>query len=110
ALGLRPEPVPVDDDGPLPDGLAAALAAGSRAFLTTLRAPNPTAAAAGRPRFLPPLRPQNPPGAVAGPARLEELRRVLDAHPEVVVVEDDHAGPVADAPGVTLAAGDGPAG
>jgi DNA-binding transcriptional MocR family regulator len=90
ALGLRPEPVPVDDDGPLADGLAGALAAGCRAFLTTLRAQNPT-------------------GAVAGPARLEELRRVLDAHPEVVVVEDDHAGPVAGAPGVTLAGGDRPA-
>jgi len=90
ALGLRPEPVPVDDDGPLPDGLAGALAAGCRAFVTTLRAQNPT-------------------GAVAGPARLDELRRVLDAHPEVVVVEDDHAGPVAGAPGVTLAGGDRPA-
>ena len=90
ALGLRPEPVPVDDDGPLPDGLARALAAGGRAFVTTLRAQNPT-------------------GAVAGPARLDELRRVLDAHPEVLVVEDDHAGPVAGAPGVTLAGGDRPA-
>jgi DNA-binding transcriptional MocR family regulator len=90
ALGLRPEPVPVDDDGPLPGGLDAALAAGSRALVTTLRAQNPT-------------------GAVAGPARLEELRLVLDAHPEVVVVEDDHAGPVADAPGLTLAAADRPA-
>jgi DNA-binding transcriptional MocR family regulator len=87
ALGLRPEPVPVDDDGPLPDGLAGALAAGSGAFVTTLRAQNPT-------------------GAVATPARIEELRRVLSGHPEVVVVEDDHAGPVAGAPGVTLA-GDG---
>jgi DNA-binding transcriptional MocR family regulator len=87
ALGLRPEPVPVDDDGPLPDGLAGALAAGSGAFLTTLRAQNPT-------------------GAVATPARIGELRRVLAEHPEVMVVEDDHAGPVAGAPGVTLA-GDG---
>jgi DNA-binding transcriptional MocR family regulator len=90
ALGLRPEPVPVDDDGPLPDGLAGALAAGCRAFVTTLRAQNPT-------------------GAVAGPARLDELRRVLEPFPEVMVVEDDHAGPVAGAPGVTLAGGDRPA-
>ncbi len=87
ALGLRPEPVPVDDDGPLASGLADALAAGSGAFLTTLRAQNPT-------------------GAVATPARIEQLRRALSGHPEVVVVEDDHAGPVAGAPGVTLA-GDG---
>jgi DNA-binding transcriptional MocR family regulator len=89
AMGLRPEPVPVDDDGPRPDGLAAALAAGSRAFLTTLRAQNPT-------------------GAVATPARLRELRRVLAGHPEVLAVEDDHAGPVAGAPGVTLAGDDRP--
>jgi DNA-binding transcriptional MocR family regulator len=87
AMGLRPEPVPVDDDGPLPQGLAEALAAGAGAFVTTLRAQNPT-------------------GAVATPARLEELGRVLRAHPEVVAVEDDHAGPVAGAPGVTLATGD----
>ena len=53
AMGLRPEPVAVDDDGPLPEGLAGALAAGCGAFVTTLRAQNPT-------------------GAVAGPARLEE--------------------------------------
>src|SRR5215208_4577115 len=52
AMGLRPEPVPVDDDGPLPEGLAGALAAGSAAFVTTLRAQNPT-------------------GAVATPARIE---------------------------------------
>ncbi|HEV2871893.1 MAG TPA: aminotransferase class I/II-fold pyridoxal phosphate-dependent enzyme, partial [Actinomycetota bacterium] len=57
ALGLRPEPVPLDDDGPLPQGLADALAGGCGAFVTTLRAQNPT-------------------GAVATPARLAELRRV----------------------------------
>jgi DNA-binding transcriptional MocR family regulator len=90
ALGLRPEPVPLDDDGPLPQGLTEALAIGCAAFVTTLRAQNPT-------------------GAVATPARLGQLRRVLDAHPEVVVVEDDHAGPVAGAPGVTLAEADRPA-
>jgi DNA-binding transcriptional MocR family regulator len=89
AMGLRPEPVAVDDDGPLPEGLAGALAAGCGAFVTTLRAQNPT-------------------GAVAGPARLEKLGRVLEAHPQVVVVEDDHAGPVAGAPGVTLAGADRP--
>jgi DNA-binding transcriptional MocR family regulator len=84
ALGLRPQPVPLDDDGPLPQGLAGALAAGSGAFVTSLRAQNPT-------------------GAATTPARAAELRRVLEAHPEVVLVEDDHAGPVAGAPAVSLA-------
>jgi DNA-binding transcriptional MocR family regulator len=89
AMGLRPEPVPLDDGGPVPEGLAGALAAGCGAFVTTLRAQNPT-------------------GAVASPARLQELGRVLAAHPQVVVVEDDHAGPVAGAAGVTLAGADRP--
>jgi DNA-binding transcriptional MocR family regulator len=89
ALGLRPEPVPLDDDGPLPDGLDRALARGCAAFVTSLRAQNPT-------------------GAATSASRVEELRRVLDAHPEALVVEDDHAGPVAGAPSVTLAGRDRP--
>jgi DNA-binding transcriptional MocR family regulator len=89
ALALRAEPVPLDDDGPLPDGLERALARGSLAFVTSLRAQNPT-------------------GAAATADRAEELRRVLDAHPDVLVVEDDHAGPVAGAPSVTLADPDRP--
>jgi DNA-binding transcriptional MocR family regulator len=89
ALGLRAEPVPLDDDGPLPDGLARALAGGCLAFVTSLRAQNPT-------------------GAATTGARAEELRRVLDTHPDVLVVEDDHAGPVAGALSVTLADPDRP--
>jgi DNA-binding transcriptional MocR family regulator len=89
ALGLRPEPVPLDDDGPLPKGLADALDAGCGAFVTTLRAQNPT-------------------GAVTTPERVGELRRVLEDHPEVVVVEDDPAGPVAGAAAVTLAGDERP--
>ncbi len=89
ALGLRAEPVPLDDDGPLPDGLDRALASGCMAFVTSLRAQNPT-------------------GAATTTARADELRRVLDAHPDALLVEDDHAGPVAGAPSVTLADRDRP--
>jgi DNA-binding transcriptional MocR family regulator len=89
ALGLRPEPVPLDDHGPLPQGLANALAGGCAAFVTSLRAQNPT-------------------GAAATPARAAELLRLLADHPEVVVIEDDHAGPVAGAPATTLAGADRP--
>lgn len=89
ALGLRAEPVPLDDDGPLPDGLDRALAGGCMAFVTSLRAQNPT-------------------GAATTTARAEELRRVLDAHPDALLVEDDHAGPVAGALSVTLADPDRP--
>ena len=45
ALGLDVVGVPVDDEGPTVDGLAAAVAAGIRAVVVTSRAQNPTGAA-----------------------------------------------------------------
>jgi DNA-binding transcriptional MocR family regulator len=72
ALGLVPVPVPIDDEGPTVDGLAEALEGGIHALLVTPRAQNPT-------------------GAAIGPQRAAALRRVLADHPEVLVVEDDHA-------------------
>ena len=86
ALGLVGEPVPLDDAGPEPDGVARALRAGCRALLVTSRAQNPT-------------------GAALDAARVRELRRVLDRHPDLLVVEDDHAGPVAGPPAATLTRG-----
>jgi DNA-binding transcriptional MocR family regulator len=86
ALGLAPEPVRVDRGGPLPDALDRALAARPVALVATPRAQNPT-------------------GAALGAERAAELARVLDRHPEVLVLEDDHAGQVAGAPYRTLAAG-----
>ncbi|MFI5906970.1 aminotransferase class I/II-fold pyridoxal phosphate-dependent enzyme [Dactylosporangium sp. NPDC051541] len=72
ALGLRPVPVPVDESGPDPQRLADALRAGARAVVVTSRAHNPT-------------------GASVTAARAKELRSVLGAHADVLVIEDDHA-------------------
>jgi len=91
ALGLGVEPVAVDDDGPLPDALATALRRGARAAILTPRA-------------------QNPMGSAITVARAAELAAVLARQPDVLIVEDDHAGPVAGAPaGSVIAAGAGSA-
>jgi DNA-binding transcriptional MocR family regulator len=79
ALGLRAIAVGVDDDGPVPGSLTAALAAGARAVVITVRAQNPT-------------------GAVVSADRAAELRALLSARPEVLVVEDDHAAELAGVP------------
>jgi DNA-binding transcriptional MocR family regulator len=77
ALGLQPVAVPVDDQGPTPEGLADALERGLDALLVVPRAQNPT-------------------GAAIGAERAAALRTVLAGHPEVLVIEDDHAAPLAD--------------
>jgi DNA-binding transcriptional MocR family regulator len=83
ALGLVAEPVAIDDAGPRPDDLARALRTRVDAFIMTPRAQNPTGAALDAPRA-------------------RELRAVLARHPDVLVVEDDHAGPVSGVPAVSL--------
>jgi DNA-binding transcriptional MocR family regulator len=82
-LGLAAEPVAVDERGVIPGALARALERGARAVIVTPRAQNPT-------------------GAVIDAERARELRAVLDRRPGAVVIEDDHAGPVAGAPHMTL--------
>jgi DNA-binding transcriptional MocR family regulator len=77
ALGLPAVPMPVDDEGPTVAGLRAALAAGARAVVVTSRAHNPTGAAVTR-------------------ARAGALRDVLREHPDVLVIEDDHAAQLSD--------------
>ncbi|MFJ1646008.1 aminotransferase class I/II-fold pyridoxal phosphate-dependent enzyme [Streptomyces sp. NPDC088258] len=79
ALGLRPVPVGVDDEGPLPAALARALSAGVRAVIVTDRAQNPT-------------------GAAIGAARAAELRALLAGHPGVLLIEDDHGHHIVDLP------------
>jgi DNA-binding transcriptional MocR family regulator len=82
ALGLVPEPIPLDELGLRPDRLAVALARGASACVLTPRAQNPT-------------------GAALDAVRARDLRACFGGHPEVLVVEDDHAGPVAGTPAFT---------
>jgi DNA-binding transcriptional MocR family regulator len=86
ALALVAAPVAIDDSGPLAADLNRALKLGAKAFIVTPRA-------------------QNPSGAALDRKRAAELRSVLAAFAEVVLIEDDHAGPVAGAPAITLSAG-----
>lgn len=83
ALGIKPEPVPVDDSGLIPDELERALRAGARAVFLTPRAQNPT-------------------GAMLDETRTRELRAVLRRFPETLVVEDDHSPGIAGAAAHTL--------
>ncbi|MEV0455957.1 aminotransferase class I/II-fold pyridoxal phosphate-dependent enzyme [Catellatospora methionotrophica] len=84
ALGLVPVSMPVDEQGPLPDGVRAAVAAGVRAAVITTRAQNPT-------------------GAAVGEQRARELRPLLR---DVFVIEDDHAGELAAVPSHPVAGGE----
>ncbi|MEU9864668.1 aminotransferase class I/II-fold pyridoxal phosphate-dependent enzyme [Streptomyces sp. NPDC047971] len=79
ALGLRPVPVAVDDEGPLPEAVEAALREGVRAVIVTDRAQNPT-------------------GAAIGATRAAALRRLLAGHPDVLLIEDDHGHGIVDLP------------
>jgi DNA-binding transcriptional MocR family regulator len=85
ALGMTLLPVAVDDEGPLPDALEAAIARGAAALVLTPRAQNPT-------------------GAALSAARVRDLRRVLRAHPDLLLIEDDHAAEVAGAPARSVVA------
>lgn len=83
ALGLIAEPVALDDFGVISEDLERALKAGCAACILTPRAQNPT-------------------GAAFDERRVRNLRRLLDAYSEVLVIEDDHAGPVAGVPALTV--------
>jgi DNA-binding transcriptional MocR family regulator len=86
AMALVAEPVAIDDSGPLAADLNRALKLGAKAFILTPRA-------------------QNPSGAALDRKRATELKHVLAGFPDVVLIEDDHAGPVSGAPAITLSAG-----
>jgi DNA-binding transcriptional MocR family regulator len=84
AQGLRPVPVPVDDEGPTPAGLTAALRAGIGAVVVTTRAQNPTGASLSR-------------------ARAAALRKEIRGYPNLLVIEDDHAAELSTEPPHPLA-------
>jgi len=83
ALGVSAEPVGVDDDGPLTADVDRALRRGASALVLTTRAQNPT-------------------GAAVSSLRAKELRALLVAHDDVLLIEDDHCAGIAGAPLHTL--------
>src|SRR5436305_7083218 len=86
ALGLALRPVPIDGKGMLPGALAAALDEGAGALVLNPRGQNPT-------------------GASLDQKRAKELRAALKRAPSALVVEDDHLGPIAGVPRISLTAG-----
>ncbi len=86
ALGLALRPVAIDARGMTPIVLAEALEQGVAAVVLNPRGQNPT-------------------GASLDSERAAALRRVLDRHPDAMLLEDDHLGPIAGAPRLTLTEG-----
>lgn len=78
-------PFAVDDDGPVPQEVDAALRRRCHAIVVTPRAQNPT-------------------GAAMTERRGRELQRILRGYPDVLLIENDYAGPVSGAPSITLTA------
>jgi DNA-binding transcriptional MocR family regulator len=81
--GAVPEPIDIDAEGVLPGALDRGLRRRVRALVVTPRAQNPT-------------------GAAMSPGRAHDIKRLLRAHRDVLVIENDAAGPVAGVPAVTL--------
>jgi DNA-binding transcriptional MocR family regulator len=88
SCGFIPEPIALDGEGPEPASFESVLGR-ARAVIITPRAQNPT-------------------GAAVSPARATALRRLLRGRDQVLVVENDPAGPVSGAPAMTVAAGSQP--
>ena len=86
AMGLEAVPAAIDDRGLNLSALTTALRSGARALVLTPRAHNPT-------------------GAAMDYVHSVALRGILENSPDVLVVEDDHQGPISGAPGRTLTRG-----
>lgn len=83
ACGYLPVPFAIDDHGPVPQSLVDALDRACRAVVITARA-------------------QNPLGAAVTSERAADLRVLLRRYPDLLLIEDDPAGPVAGVPLATL--------
>lgn len=86
ASGFIPVPIDLDGEGPRPEPLADALAKGVRSVVITPRAQNPT-------------------GVALSQARGAELMRLLKGRHDVLVIENDPAGPVAGVPYTSICGG-----
>jgi DNA-binding transcriptional MocR family regulator len=86
ALGLALRPVAIDARGMIPAALGEALEQDVAAVVLNPRGQNPT-------------------GASLDEERAAALRGVLDRHPDAMLLEDDHLGPIAGAPRLTLTEG-----
>jgi DNA-binding transcriptional MocR family regulator len=86
ALGLALRPVDVDAKGMVPTSLAEALDEGAAAVVLNPRGQNPT-------------------GASLDEGRAGGLSEALERHPAAMVLEDDHLGPIAGSPRLTLTSG-----
>lgn len=74
AMLLRPVPIAIDGEGPLQEALGSTIGSLDAVVVTS--------------------RVQNPTGACVSESRASELIEILDRHPDLLVVEDDHAGPI----------------
>lgn len=83
SLGHSLVPVAMDEEGFLPTAMERALRQGVRGFVYTPRA-------------------QNPLGAALTERRAAALRKLLAGHPDLLLVEDDHAGSVSGQPAISL--------
>ena len=84
--GFNAIPLEIDAEGPRPDSLSAALTGGARCVVMTPRAQNPT-------------------GAALSKSRAAELARAIKGRHDVLLIENDPAGPVAGGPYLTITKG-----
>jgi DNA-binding transcriptional MocR family regulator len=81
--GLVPEPMAIDGEGAIVDAFDAVLRRPARALIVTPRA-------------------QNPSGAHVTSSRAQQLKRILRQHRDVLLVENDAAGPISGVPLATI--------